>query len=131
MKNKKTVAVLIAVLVLVAAAMLLILQQNKPQTVQGAKAITLTVIYEDGSQKDFTVHTDAETLGEALLAEGLVQGSDGAYGLFVTTVDGVEAQDSLHQWWCFNDGEGNMLSTGIDQEPISDGGKYQAVLSTY
>lgn len=131
MKNKKTVVALIVVLALVVIAMVALMLNNKPETVQGAKEITLTVIYEDGSQKDFVVHTDAETLGEALLAEGIVQGTDGAYGLYVTTVDGVEASESQHQWWCFNDGDGNMLSTGIDLEPIKDGGKYQAVLSTY
>lgn len=131
MKNKKTVGILIAVLLLIVAGMLLIMDRNKPVTVEGAKEITLTVIYGDQTQKEFVIHTDAETLGDALIEEGLVTGDVGAYGLYVTAVDGVEALESEHQWWCFNDGDGNMLMTGIDQEPILDGNKYQAVLSVF
>lgn len=131
MKNKKVLVIALAAVVVLAAVLLAVSGYFKPETAEGSKTVELTVIFEDGSTKEYTVKTDAEYLGEALLAEEIIAGSESQYGLYVTEVAGVTADDAKKQWWCFNDGEGNMLNTGVDTTPIYDGDSFQAVLSTY
>lgn len=130
-KNKKILIIAAVVLLLIAGALLLIEGSKKPVPIEGSKTITVTVIQEGVEDKVFTIHTDAEFLRGALEQEKLIEGTESQYGLFVTTVDGVTADESLRQWWCLNDGEGNMLDTGVDSTPIADGDAFQFVLSTY
>ena len=130
-KNKKILIIAAVVLLLIAGALLLIEGSKKPVPIEGSKTITVTVIQEGVENKVFTIHTDAEFLRGALEQEKLVEGSESQYGLYVTTVDGVAVDESLRQWWCLNDGEGNMLDTGVDSTPIADGDAFQFVLSAY
>ena len=130
-KNKKILIIAAVVLLLIAGALLLIEGSKKPVPIEGSKTITVTVIQEGVEDKVFTIHTDAEFLRGALEQEKLVEGSESQYGLYVTTVDGVAVDESLRQWWCLNDGEGNMLDTGVDSTPSADGDAFQFVLSTY
>lgn len=130
-KNKKILIIAAVVLLLIAGALLLIEGSKKPAPIEGSKTITVTVIQEGVEDKVFTIHTDAEFLRGALEQEKLVEGSESQYGLYVTTVDGVAVDESLRQWWCLNDGEGNMLDTGVDSTPIADGDAFQFVLSAY
>lgn len=130
-KNKKILIIAAVVLLLIAGALLLIEGSKKPVPIEGSKTITVTVIQEGVEDKVFTIHTDAEFLRGALEQEKLIEGTESQYGLFVTTVDGVTADESLRQWWCLNDGEGNMLDTGVDSAPIADGDSFQIILATY
>ena len=130
-KNKKILIIAAVVLLLIAGALLLIEGSKKPVPIEGSKTITVTVIQEGVEDKVFTIHTDAEFLRGALEQEKLIEGTESQYGLYVTTVDGVTVDESLHQWWCLNDGEGNMLDTGVASTPIADGDAFQFVLSTY
>lgn len=130
-KNKKILIIAAVVLLLIAGALLLIEGSKKPVPIEGSKTITVTVIQEGVEDKVFTIHTDAEFLRGALEQEKLIEGTESQYGLFVTTVDGVTVDESLRQWWCLNDSEGNMLDTGVDSTPIADGDAFQFVLSTY
>lgn len=92
------------------------------------KTVTVTVTHKDGSTKDFTYETTEEMLGAVLVSEGLIEGDDGQYGLFVTTVDGYKADEGSQEWWCLTvDGESAM--TGIDSTPIEEGRKYGLVLT--
>lgn len=130
-KNKKILIIAAVVLLLIAGALLLIEGSKKPVPIEGSKTITVTVIQEGVEDKVFTIHTDAEFLRGALEQEKLIEGTESQYGLYVTTVDGVTVDESLRQWWCLNDGEGNMLDTGVDSTPIADGDAFQFVLSAY
>ena len=123
MKNKKMLIVVIA-LVAVVALMLGISQANKPETMEGAKEITVTVVHKDGSDKDFTYRTDAEFLADALVAEGLISGEEGPYGLTVITVDGEDAVwDTDNAYWCIYIGE-EMATVGISEIPVYDGSSF-------
>lgn len=94
----------------------------------GKKTVTVTVTHKDGTEKDFTYETEEEMLGAALQKEGLVEGEDSQYGLFVTTVDGYTADEANKEWWCLTvDGESAM--TGIDSTPIEEGKEYGLVLT--
>lgn len=130
-KNKKVLIIAAVVLLVIAAVLFFVSRNNQPQTVEGAKTITVTVMQEGVDDKVFTIHTDAEFLRGALEQENLVEGTESQYGLYVITVDGVTADDSQRQYWCFKDGNGDDLTVGVDSAPIADGDAFQIVLTTY
>lgn len=125
--TKKTIIALVALLAVI-AVLFGVYQMTLKTTVQGAKTITVEVIHKDGSQKSFEYHTDREYLGETLTDEGLVSGESGAYGLFITSVDGETADDANQEWWCITQNN-EQLNTSADQTPIADGEKYELTLT--
>ena len=128
-KKTRNIIIVLAVLLVLASAAVWIYTANAPQAQQGDKSISLTVIHGDGSQKEFSISTEAENLRQALEGENLVQGEESEYGLFIKTVDGETADDSLQQWWCLTK-DGEMLQTGADSTVISDGESYELSLKT-
>ena len=130
-KNKKVLIIAAAVLLVIAAVLLIVDRNRQPQTEQGAKTISVAVIMDGETTRELTIHTDAEFLRGALEQENLIEGTESEYGLYVTTVDGVTADDSQRQYWCFKDGNGNDLTVGVDSAPIADGDAFQIVLTTY
>ena len=91
---------------------------------EGAKIVKVEVKAE-GKTVTFTVNTDKDTVGAALLEHGLIAGENGAYGLYVKTVNGMLADYDVDQtYWSFNiNGEYSM--TGIDATDITEGVVYQ------
>ncbi len=93
----------------------------------GKNAITVKVVHKDGSEKVFTYHTDEEFLGAVLLAENLIKGNDGPYGLEITEVDGETAIYATDKaYWALYEGDQYALQ-GISTTPIKDGGEYALV----
>lgn len=126
MSKKQTILIGAVVLVL-AAAMACIYLATRPATSAGAKKITVEVVHADQSSKTFTYRTDAEYLGEVLLAEGLVQGEQGQYGLYINTVDGEDAiYENDGAYWALMIGD-EYAVTGADSTPIQDGDSFQLV----
>ena len=127
-KDKKAIlitAVLLAVLCLLAA---LGYQRFAPKGVAGEKESTVKVIHGDSGEKEFTYTTDEKFLGAVLEAEGLAEGEEGPYGLFITTVDGEKAEESRQQWWCLTKG-GETVNTSATQTPIEDGDVFELTLT--
>lgn len=124
---KKNTKIIIAVVVLVAviAALLCVYAVTRPETSQGAKTFTVEVVHADGSSKTFTYHTDEEYLGPVLLAEGLIAGEPGPYGLTLLTVDGEDAiwEESGAYWALYIGAE--YASTGVDDTPVNDGDAFK------
>ena len=87
MKNKKLILIAVALIACV-AVMLGIFVVTRPETVSGAKTITVTVVHKDGSEKVFTCATDEEYLGKVLVNENIVVGNYGEFGLYFDTADG-------------------------------------------
>lgn len=126
MKNKKTL-IAVAVLALLAAILAGVYFAARPTTEAGAKTISVTVVHADGSEKQFQYHTDAEYLGPVLLAEGLVEGEDGPYGLTISAVDGEKADWNENQsYWALYVGE-DYAVTGADSTPVKDGDSFRLV----
>ena len=126
MKNKKVWLGLTA-LVLVAALMLGVYLGTRPDTAEGMKTISVTVVHKDGAEKVFSYSTEAEYLGTVLLAESLIEGEEGAYGLMITAVDGEIADWNVDQsYWALYIGE-DYATTGVDTTPVTDGGDYSLV----
>lgn len=131
MENKgkmKKIVIGCIVFAVVIVALYLVYNQFKPETVKGAKKITAEVVLADGSSKSYDIQTDAEYLREALEQVKLISGSESDYGLYVTTVDGVTADESKKEWWCFTKG-GETVNTSVDQTPVLDGDHFEITLT--
>ncbi len=92
----------------------------------GSKTVTVKV---QAQQKTvaFTIHTDAETLGDALLTLGLISGEPGDYGMYIKQVNGITADyDVDRSYWGFYK-LGEYMMTGVDATVIADGDCYELV----
>ena len=90
-------------------------------------AVTVIVVHKDGSEKVFEVETDALYLGEVLLAEGIVEGEVGPYGLMISAADGEVADWNVDQsYWAIFIGE-EYATTGADGIPVFGGDVYKLV----
>ncbi len=93
---------------------------------EGTKTVEVEVKAEDESVT-FTIHTDKETLGEALLEHELIAGEESQFGLYVKFVNGIEADyDKEGTYWAFYK-NGEMMMVGVDGVSISDGEHYELV----
>ena len=91
---------------------------------QGKTAFIMEVTQLDGTTVTFTVNTDKETVGEALLELGIVAGDDTEYGLYVKTVNGVTLDyDTDGAYWAFYI-NGEYAMTGVDATSIEAGASY-------
>ena len=126
MKNKKLIIGILA-LVAVVAVLLGVYAATRPETAAGDKTITVTVVHKDGTSKDFTYNTEEEYLGAVLMAEELVTGYEGEYGLVIESVDGETADWNVDQsYWAIFIGE-EYATTGADGVVLTDGGEYSLV----
>ena len=88
---------------------------------------TVTVTDLDGTKNTFTYHSEAKTVGEALLAEGLIAGDASDWGLMVTTVNGITADWATENaYWAFYI-NGEYAQTGVDATELVDGATYAFV----
>ena len=91
---------------------------------EGSTMFLLTVVYADGAETQFEVHTDQETVGAALTELKLIDGEDGEYGLYVTSVNGVTVDfEKDGAYWAFYI-NGEYAQTGVDATPIAEGESY-------
>ena len=93
---------------------------------KGSKTIVVEVEAED-QKVAFTIHTDKETVGDALMELDLIEGEEGAYGLYVKKVNGITADydTDKHYWALYIDGEYAM--SGVDSTEVKDGVTYRLV----
>ena len=123
MKNKKLLIAVVAV-VAVIAVMLGVYFATRPETTQGSKSFQVSVVHADGTTKVFDYTTDEEYLGAVLVAEGLIEGEEGPYGLMINAVDGETASwDENQSYWALYVGE-EYAVTGIDMTPVNDGDSF-------
>ena len=91
---------------------------------EGAKTVTVKVIAEEQALT-FIIHTDKETLGDALLEHKLIDGEQGPYGLYVKKVNGIVADYDVDQtYWNFTK-NGELMMVGVDSAEIADGESYE------
>lgn len=127
MKNTTKTLLAAGALLCVVAAFAALYAVTRPETAAGEKKITVEVIHSDGTTAEFTYQTDAEYLGALLLEKGLIEGEEGAYGLYIKVVDGEQADYDLEgAYWAFYQGE-EYAAQGIDQTPIYDEDTFKLV----
>ena len=91
---------------------------------KGEKVFTLTVIDKDGIEISCEIHTDKQTVGEALLEQKLIAGEESAYGLYVKTVCGITADyDADGTYWAFYIDD-TYATSGVDTTDIVEGSTY-------
>ena len=97
---------------------------------EGQTTFSLLVVDQEGTEYTFQVHTDQETVGAALLEEGLIAGEEGAYGLYITSVLGMTADYEADQaYWAFYI-NGDYANTGVDTTTILAGDSYELQYET-
>lgn len=103
----------------------------------GAKAYTLEVIDDQGEKKTYTGKTDAEFLHDLMdeVAEKnsdfSFSGSDGTYGFFIETVNGITpdySKDGAY-WSIYVNGEYGMY--GADEQTVADGDTFTIAYEVY
>ena len=104
---------------------------DKPET--GSKTISVTILSEIDRvdlNETVSIRTDAEYLKEALEEKNLIEGEDGSPGFYVTTVNGVLADESQQEFWCLYK-NGEMSQTGVDTTVIQNGDQFSLILQTW
>lgn len=99
--------------------------EQEPANTTGAEIhFTFVVVGPDAKESTFQITTDKTTVGEALLEQGLIEGEQGDYGLYVKTVNGITLDyEKDGKYWAFYvDGEYGM--SGVDTTEIVAGSTY-------
>lgn len=102
----------------------------KPIGTNTEKTIYVTIVTPNHTNDQIEIKTNAEFLRGALEQINLIEGAESEYGLFVKTVNGITADETKNQWWCFTE-HGEELYTGIDTSPITDKATYEITLKSW
>ena len=91
---------------------------------EGETVFYFSVVDAQGKQTDFTIRTNEKIVGAALVAEGLIQGEEGPYGLYVKTVLGNTLDyEKDGKFWAFYENGASALK-GVDQTDITPNASY-------
>ena len=94
---------------------------------EGDTLFYFNVTFSNGETSSYAIHTDAATLGEALVKLDLISGDESQNGLYVKTVAGETLDyDTDKAYWALYEGE-DYASTGVDGIAITDGASYAFV----
>lgn len=92
----------------------------------GGKTIDVIVEVEEKSVK-FSIKTDKDNVGDALVEHGLIDGEEGAYGMYIKSVNGMFVDpDAGDSYWAVYIGD-EAAMTGIDGVEVIDGATYKLV----
>ena len=106
MRGKRLFAAIFAVLFVLMALLGCAKVENK------RAKFTLTVVYEDRSERDYTLDAGG-TIADAMRSAALISEDEYKNGL-VTEIDGAKADyEADGAWWALCDAQGNMTSVGI------------------
>lgn len=130
MKDKKVIITSVVVLLIAIIGVFSYNTFLKEKPVEGSKKITVNVINAEANYKKEHVYTtEADSLGDALDAEGLIEYDKSEMGRFVHTIDNIKADSDKQQWWSVVV-NGKDAETGIDDIMIKDGDNIELVLKT-
>lgn len=95
---------------------------------EGAKTVK-TEVKVDDKVVTFTIKTDADTVGAALLEHSLIAGDQSDYGLYIKVVNGMTADyDKDRTYWAFYIDDEYAMSC-VDATTIDESVIYQLVYS--
>lgn len=100
---------------------------EKQELGEGDKLFYFDVTFSNGETSSYAIHTDADTVGAALVDLNLIAGDESEYGLYVKTI-GEETLDfnTDGMYWAFYE-NGEYAMTGVDSTAITDGTTYSFV----
>ncbi len=117
---------ILCVVLIAAAALLTFGCDGKKDDGNGTeKHFTFIVKDKNGKEASFSLTSTRKYLGDALLDEGLIEGEEGQYGLYVKKVNGTVADaDADGAWWkLIVDGKDAMV--GVSSVELREGGVYR------
>jgi len=123
---KKMLSVLLCMVLIAAMALSMAACGSKEEPAAASGSISYTVITVDleGKETKFEITSDKKTVGEELLAQGIIAGDQGDYGLYVKTVNGITLDwDKDAKYWAFYIGE-EYATTGVDMTDAEAGLTY-------
>ena len=131
MKSKLVLSVLSLVLIVAMALTFSACGNNDGNTNTGDAKVEKTFVFKvvdlDGNEKSFNITTDAKTVGEALVAEKLISGTESEYGLMVDTVNGIKYDYNADgAYWAFYV-NGEYAMSGVDTTEIDETAVYSFV----
>ena len=122
-----TKALLICLCLVLTAATVLCMascKKDDPTDRDTPVSFTLKVVDLEGNETTKVIETKKWTVGAALLAEGIITGEQGQYGLYIKSVNGITADyDTDGTYWAFYIGD-EYAMTGVDATDITDGATY-------
>ena len=94
---------------------------------EGDKLFYFEVTFADGGTASYAIHTDADSVGEALVNVDLIAGEMAQYGLYVTSVCGEELNwDTDQMYWAFYE-NGEYALSGVDDTDVVENATYAFV----
>lgn len=129
MNSKALLSVVSLVLIAAMALQFSACSNNENENPAGSveKSFIFKVVDLDGTEESFDIKTEAKTVGEALVAENLISGTNGDYGLMVDTVNGIKYEYNADgAYWAFHI-NGEYAMSGVDTTEITDGATYSFV----
>lgn len=123
---KKMLSVLLCMVLFAAMALNLAACGGKTESPESQGTIQYTVITMDleGNETTFDISTDKKTVGEELLARGIIDGEQGDYGMYIKTVNGLTLDwDKDAKYWAFYIGE-EYATSGVDMTEAEAGVTY-------
>ncbi len=129
MKNKKYLVWFCAI-VIVALSMFGVYKLFGPKASNGSKAVVVEVVDDNGKLDSYSSKTDAEYLKDLMdelskTTDFSYEGTTSDYGLYITSINGLEANyDKDGAYWSIYV-NGNYGQYGADQQPVSDGDTYR------
>ena len=104
-------------------------QENggETDTVSEERTFTLVVKDADGEETSLGVTSNKIYVGAALLAQGIIEGDSGPFGLYIKKVNGILADYDVNgAYWAFYV-NGEYATSGVDTTKIEDGATYSLV----
>ena len=93
---------------------------------EGLNTVVVEITADDNTVT-FTIHTDKETVGDALIENNLIAGDEGEFGLYVKAVNGMTADYDVDQsYWAFYI-NGEYAMSAVDRTDITDNTLYSLV----
>ena len=112
---KRTLSALLALVMLFTLAAC----GKKAEKLSDPVSFTVIVTDLEGNETTFEYTSNAASVGEALVAEGLVVGHEASYGLYIDAVNGIAANwDKDQTYWAFYI-NGEYATTGISDTEIT------------
>ena len=112
---KRTLSALLALVMLFTLAAC----GKKAEKLSDPVSFTVIVTDLEGNKTTFEYTSEAASVGEALVAEGLVVGHETSYGLYIDAVNGIAANwDKDQTYWAFYI-NGEYATTGISDTEIT------------
>lgn len=96
-----------------------------------AEPVSFKVIVTDleGNESTFEYTAAAASVGEALVAEGLIEAHEGSFGLYIDAVNGIAADwDNDQTYWAFYI-NGDYATTGIGETKLAADATYGLTLT--